>query len=104
MLTVPEIKRRITPILKEYGVKTAYLFGSYARGEATEASDVDLRIDRGNSPKLKGLFGVSGFRLDLVDALGHEVDLLTCLPRGPLSETFIANLKRDEVLLYERTE
>ena len=104
MLTIPEIKRRIIPILKSYDVKKAYLFGSYARGEATEASDVDLRIDRGDSKKLKGLFGVSGFRLDLVDALGREVDLLTCIPQGPLSEQFTASLKRDEVLIYDHAQ
>ncbi len=104
MLTIPEIKRRIMPILKNYDVKKAYLFGSYARGEATEASDVDLLIDRGDSKKLKGLFGVSGFRLDLVDALGREVDLLTCMPQGPLSKQFAASVKRDEVLLYDHTK
>lgn len=100
MLTIDEIRERITPICKRYGVKKAYLFGSYARGEATEESDVDLRIDRGDSTELRGLFALSGFRLDLVDILGREVDLLTSIPDDELSQKFRANLERDEVLLY----
>lgn len=100
MFTITDIQHRISPILKRYDVKEAYLFGSYARGEATEHSDIDIRIDKGNSKKLRSLLDVSGLRLDLIDALGHEVDLLTSLPYGPLSEKFIDNLKKDEVKIY----
>ena len=100
MFTITDIQHRVSPILQRYEVKEAYLFGSYARGEATEYSDIDIRIDKGNSKKLRSLFDVSGLRLDLIDALGHEVDLLTSLPYGPLSEKFIANLKKDEVKIY----
>lgn len=100
MLTIPRIKEIITPICQKYGIKAAYLFGSYARGEATEKSDVDLRIERGKNSRLRGMISVSGFRLDLVDALKKDVDLLTCLPSGQLSTPFLKNLKHDEVLLY----
>ncbi len=96
--TFEEIKQRIHPILEEYAVRSAYLFGSYARNEATEASDVDLRIDRGNSPKLKGMFGVSGLLLDLEKALGKPVDLLTTLPKH--SKLFRENLHREERRIY----
>ncbi len=95
MLTIKKIKETITPICQKYGVKRAFLFGSYARGEAREDSDVDIRIESG---KIKGLFQLSGFRIDLVEALGLEVDLLSVLPEY---ENFRANLKRDEILLYE---
>lgn len=97
MLTIEKIKEIITPICKKYGVKRAYLFGSYARNEATEKSDVDIRIESG---KIRGLFQLSGFRLDLVEALGTEVDLLSVLP-DPHFKRFRENLKRDEILLYE---
>ena len=96
-LTIEKIKEIITPICKKYGVKRAYLFGSYARNEATEKSDVDIRIESG---KIRGLFQLSGFRLDLVEALGTEVDLLSVLP-DPQFKRFRENLKRDEILLYE---
>ncbi len=95
MLTIPIIKQRISPICKQYGVKKAYLFGSYSRGDAHENSDVDLRIERGD---INDLFTMIGFRLDLKDALEKEVDIISILPE---SSTFRENLKRDEVLLYE---
>ena len=98
--TIDEIKRRVIPVAQKYNLAAVYLFGSYARGEATEHSDIDIRIDKGNSKKLRSLLDVSGLRLDLIDALGHEVDLLTSLPYGPLSEKFIDNLKKDEVKIY----
>ena len=101
MLTIEEIKKRITPVLKAYDVKSAYLFGSYARGEATDDSDVDIRVDSGNSPKLRG-WAEGGFYLDLKEALGCNIDLLTCVPKNddPLSKYFLANLKKDEVKIY----
>ena len=45
--TINQIKMRISPILKEYGVRKATLFGSYSQGKATEKSDIDLLIDSG---------------------------------------------------------
>lgn len=95
MLTIEKIKEIIIPICKRYGVKKAFLFGSYARGEATENSDVDIRIEAG---KIKGLFQLSGFRIDLIEALGTDVDLLSVIPEY---KNFRDNLKRDEILLYE---
>lgn len=94
MLTKEKIKELITPVCKKYGVKEAYLFGSYARNEATEKSDVDIRIEGG---KIHGLFMLSAFRLDLVDALQKEVDLVTATPS---TGEFWENLLHDEVLLY----
>ena len=47
---------------------------------------------------VQDLFTLSGLRLDIMDALGTEVDLISELPE---SASFRNNLKRDEVLLYE---
>lgn len=44
---VNEISSIVTPILEAFGVKRAWIFGSYARGDATENSDIDLRIEGG---------------------------------------------------------
>jgi predicted nucleotidyltransferase len=99
-LTIRKIKDIITPICKQYNITAAYLFGSYARGDFTPSSDVDIRIDCGKSNKLKGLFGVSGLRLDLEDALKKSVDLLTWVPSGESSKCFRDNMLRDEVQIY----
>ena len=42
--TVDEITAAVKPIAEKYGIDKVWLFGSYARGEATEKSDVDLLI------------------------------------------------------------
>ena len=95
MLSIPRIRECIAPICKKYPIRKAYLFGSYARGNATEKSDVDLRIEG----DIKSFFMLGGIYSELSDALGTELDLLSRLPE---SEAFKENLKKDEVVLYER--
>ena len=43
--TIDEISSRIRPVAEKYHLKAVYLFGSYARGEARDDSDVDLLVD-----------------------------------------------------------
>ncbi|MCM1299508.1 MAG: nucleotidyltransferase domain-containing protein [Firmicutes bacterium] len=94
--SIEEIQSCVSPIAMRYGVERVYLFGSYARGCATVDSDIDLRIDKGT---LRGLFALSGMRLDICDALSKDVDLLTT---NSLDENFRSKIQRDEVLIYER--
>ena len=46
ILTLLDIKKRVSDLGSQYGAERIFLFGSYARGEATVDSDIDLRIDR----------------------------------------------------------
>lgn len=65
----------IISILKKNGVKKASLFGSFARGEATQKSDVDLLIEfRG---KKKDLLDHISLMQELEEALHRKVDVLT---------------------------
>lgn len=98
MLTIEEIKKIVTPICERYGVERLSLFGSYARGEADDLSDVDLIVDDGDSPKLRG-FAFYGFYGDIERALGLNVDLLN---RDGTRQRFLNKIAKDEVLLYER--
>lgn len=43
--TIQEIRSKVLPILEKYRIPAMYLFGSYARGDATEDSDLDFLID-----------------------------------------------------------
>ena len=54
--TINEIKNKTNPIAKAYGIGRMSLFGSYARGEATDDSDVDLYIQRGRLKSLLQYF------------------------------------------------
>ena len=94
MLTIDEIKRAVSKIGKKYGIKSAYLFGSYAKHAATEDSDVDILIDRG---KIRGYLQLNGFRLDLTDELGTDVDVVTT---GGASKHFLDAIKPNRILLY----
>lgn len=93
MYSAEEIKTIIIPIAKKYGVLRIYLFGSYARGDNTEESDVDLRIDKG---KVKGM-QMAALLLDLEDALGKPVDLISTTT---LDEQFLNSISKEEQLLY----
>lgn len=92
--TIDEIKTIIEPIAKKYGVASIYLFGSYARGDATENSDVDLRVEKGS---LKGMFALCGLYTEIAEALQTEVDVLTT---GSFDEDTLRKIKKEEVLLY----
>ena len=89
-----EIHSVVSRLGQQYGADRIYLFGSYARGDMTAASDIDLRIDKG---RIRGI-EMGGLLLDLEEALGVPVDLVTT---GSLSESFLASIQKDEVLLYE---
>lgn len=93
-MTVEEIKNTVQPIAKKCGVERVYLFGSYARGDTTEHSDVDLRVDKGS---LRGMFALCGLYTELEKALNTKVDLLTT---GSLDEDFLDRIKSEEILLY----
>lgn len=95
MLTIEEIKKAVIPICERYGVERLSLFGSYARGEADEQSDVDLIHDGGS---FKG-WEYGGFYGDLQRALGLELDLVD---REDVGKRFLSKIAKDEVLLYAR--
>ena len=45
--TIADVQKKVTPVLIEFGVRKAVLFGSIVKGTATEDSDVDLLVDSG---------------------------------------------------------
>lgn len=71
VLTQAKIKETLIPILNEHDIKFCYLFGSYARNEARENSDVDLLIDT-------DITGMAFFKLieEMRTALHKKVDLI----------------------------
>lgn len=93
--TINEIKEKIVPIAKAYGIGRMSLFGSYARGEAKNESDVDLYIERG---RLKSLIQYFAFVDDLENALDCHVDVVTTAIED---KQFISAIMKEGVLLYE---
>lgn len=95
MMTIEELKKRIVPLAEAYGIEKVFLFGSYARGEATPKSDIDLRIDKGEIVGIQ----LGGFYADLEERLNISIDLLTT---EQISPEFLNRIKKEEILLYER--
>lgn len=92
--TIDEIKERFEKVARKYGIDEAYLFGSYARGEATKKSDVDFYIGKG---KIRGL-QLGGFYSEVRDALDKNIDLITT--STILDDEFEEELKKDLVKIY----
>ena len=69
--SVREIENILHPVFAGYGVRRAVLFGSYAKGQATTRSDVDILVDSG----LRGL-AFFGLLEGVASTLDVPVDLI----------------------------
>ena len=76
------------------------MFGSYARGEQTPDSDVDILVvfDQENGKRVSLLKHI-GIALGLEDLIGKKVDLIT---EGTLLPFAQETAEKDKVLIYER--
>ena len=103
--TIEEIAEKVRPIAERYNLGKVYLFGSYARGEATEDSDIDLLVD---AEKITGMFAFGGLYGDLQDALQKELDLVTMnglynkRKNDALTVKFRGAVERDRRLIYDK--
>lgn len=72
IFTISDIKALVKPIAEKYKVKEIYLFGSYARGEADEESDLDFLVFGGEEFKLTMIFSLAE---ELRKVLNKDVDV-----------------------------
>ena len=94
MLTIDRIREVVSRLGNKYGVKSAYLFGSYAKNTATENSDVDLMVDMGSFRRYRDYFH---FCDELEKELGTEVDVTS---EDGLNPGIFELIKNDRILLY----
>lgn len=97
MITLVDISAAVSRVLSRYDVCEAYLFGSFARGDQTPDSDIDLRLVCGDSMTFGTLYEIS---LELEKELGREVEIVTNPPEH-MRPSFRKNIEQDEVRLYE---
>ncbi|MCM1096755.1 MAG: nucleotidyltransferase domain-containing protein [Ruminococcus flavefaciens] len=72
VFTIKDIENLVKPIAQKYKVKEIYLFGSYARGEANEGSDLDFLVYGGENFKLTMIFSLAE---ELRKVLKKDVDV-----------------------------
>ena len=96
----------IIPIAIHYNLKAVYLFGSYARNNAHNDSDIDIIVDTEGSTATS-LFKLGALYEDLHNALNKEIDLMTLkslieYENDPYSRIISSNIRKDMVPIYER--
>jgi hypothetical protein len=94
--TLNEIKEKTVPIAQSYGIQSLGVFGSYARNEATDESDIDICVEK---VSLRSLLQYFAFVQELEKNLGCHVDVITT----EIEDTeFLNRVLAERVLLYER--
>ena len=95
--TIEEIKRRVLPVIQRYNIPAMYLFGSYARGEATEESDLDFLVDT-TGTRLTSLLSLGELYCDLEEIFQREIDLVTMRSVMQKAQTESDRSFRDSVM------
>lgn len=89
-------KEKIVEICRRNDISFCGLFGSFARGEADETSDIDLLV---RFSKRIGLFEFAGVAQDFEEALKRKVDLAT---EAMIGKYIRENVMRDLKIIYEK--
>ena len=104
--TIDEIKEKVKPVAEKYSIPRIYLFGSHAKNEADETSDLDFAFDD-TSSKVTDLLSLLQVENDLEKQFNKNVDLLTIyqLQNGklPVAIQLYKNYNKEKVLVYEKT-
>ena len=91
--TIEKIKDIAAPIVNKYKDASIYLFGSYARGDATENSDLDFLVFGGADFKLTDIFALAE---DLRAAFQRQVDVFEISEINTNSD-FYANIMNERL-------
>ena len=91
-----EIYQNILPFVDEYGIKRVGVFGSFARGEATEFSDIDLVFD---FQKDFGLLALSSLKIALEEKLDKKIDIVEF---SSLDPSLAESIKDEVIMIYEQ--
>jgi predicted nucleotidyltransferase len=95
-MDISQIKSIVTSYFSNLPVSKVYLFGSYARGKANAASDIDILIC---PDKTLSLFTIGGYKSDLEKMTGKSVDVIPENSLDPLVKPYVQN---DLMVVYER--
>ncbi len=102
MLTTVQIQKVVADYFKDKPVKKVYLFGSYARGEANENSDVDLLLEFFENASVN-YFTLGGYLSDIKESLSKKVDIVLSgsLRKDRMITKFI---EQQKMLLYAKSD
>ena len=99
MLSIDEIKEIITPVVKKYPVNKIILFGSYARGNAKEYSDVDLVVESAGKMRNRKIFALGGDLLSILPVRVDVYDILEIKNPSPMYDS----ISNEGIVIYDTT-
>jgi len=73
MLSLNEVKKRLIPILARHRIQKASIFGSLARGESSESSDIDILVEMDDNASLLDFVEI---KFEIEEKLGQNIDLV----------------------------
>ena len=95
-MIIAEVKEKISPILRAYGIKKASVFGSVSRGDARPDSDVDLLVELGPEPM--DFYEYMQLKEKLEEKLGKDVDLVS---EGYINKFLEPYIRPELKIIYE---
>ena len=99
MYTQQELINMLTPIFKQFPIKRAALFGSYARGDQTSESDVDIILDLDYAKN--GVCNFYVFWDKLEDKINLKADLITFDSLNTAPASFSKRILEEVSYIYE---
>ena len=93
------VSHQLSNYFKTQPVLKAWLFGSVARGEENDKSDIDIIFVPDRQGKPFTLFTIGKMYMDLKKLLGRDIDLVE---DGSLRPYAIPNVEREKILIYKR--
>ena len=97
MLSMEEIKSYITPVVEKYPIEKVILFGSYARGDASNTSDIDLVVESRGRLLNRKIFALGGELLDILPVRVDVYDILEIANPSAMYE----NILKEGVVIYD---
>jgi len=90
-------KQRLYQIAAKYGISKVYVFGSVARGESNETSDVDFLIEMETGASA---FGVGAFQFEVQELLGIPTDVIPTFTLPKVEDkAFVQSVQAEAVAL-----
>jgi len=92
-----KLKKEIYQIAARYGIKEVYVFGSVARGDDTNMSDVDFLIEMENGASS---FGIGAFQFEAQELLGVQIDVVPTFALPAVDDkNFVQSLQMEAIAL-----
>ena len=99
-MTIEEIKKlktQLYQIATKYHIRTIFVFGSVARGESNDTSDIDFLIELDDNASA---FGIGGFQYEVQQLLGINIDVIPTFALPMVDDhTFVQSVQSEAIAL-----